>query len=90
MNLEIFLTEHPPENSPKKGSFWAMSAPEQIEVSEINEQTVKNAVQKIFSLNVPNKNQFSSGIYFQVRFQEKDVFRGHINASGQTDSFVKV
>ncbi|MDO8633465.1 MAG: hypothetical protein Q7K38_02895 [Candidatus Wildermuthbacteria bacterium] len=91
MNLEIFLTEHTPEDSlPKKSIFWAMSFPEQIEVPEINEQVVMGAVQKIFSLNAPDKDRIPRGVYFRVCFQEKDLFRGHIDSGGQIDSLVKV
>jgi len=91
MNLEIFLTEHTPEDSlPQKGSFWAMAFPEKVEVTEVNEQVIRSAVQKTFSLNAPDKNKIPRGVYFQVHFQESNIFRGHINSNGQIDSFLKV
>ena len=91
MNLEIFLTEHVPEDSlPKKGSFWAMSSPEQVEVSQVSEQSVREAIQKTFSLNAPSQDKILNGVYFLVRFQDKDVFRGHIESGGQIDSLVKL
>lgn len=91
MNLEVFLTEHTPEDSfPKKGSFWAMPLPEKIEVSEVTEQSARKAIQKTFSLNVPDKEKIPRGVYFQISYQDKNIFRGHIDKNGEISSFVKV
>lgn len=89
MNLEIFLTEHIPSNeSPQKGTFWAMPFPAQIEVFEGNEQAVRDAVLNVFSESAPHPNQIPNGLYFQVDFQQKCISRGHIDGVGRIDSIV--
>jgi len=91
MNLEIFLTEHVPEDeSPRKGTFWAMPLPAQIEVSEENEQAVRAAVLNVFSENAPHQNQIPNGLYFRVHVQGKYIFRGHISSDGHIDSLAKL
>lgn len=86
MNLEIFLAEHIAENSnPKSGSFWAMPSPVISQVSEINEQTIKNIVLSTFSSHAPSSDKIPNGLYFQIFLDKKQIFMGHIKADGEID-----